>query len=49
MGKSGRVLAQPRCTGCRGAGRLLQQQYGLEQLLLEFLRQRGRLIGGAAG
>lgn len=28
----------------QGVGRLLQQQYGLEQLLLEFLRQRGRLI-----
>ena len=29
----------------QGVGRLLQQQYGLEQLLLEFLRQRGTLIG----
>jgi len=29
----------------QAAGRLLQQQYGLEQLLLEFLRQRGRLAG----
>lgn len=29
----------------QGVGRLLQQQYGLEQLLLEFLRQRGALIG----
>jgi len=29
----------------QAAGRLLQQQYGLEQLLLEFLRQRGRLVG----
>ena len=28
----------------QGVGRLLQQQYALEQLLLEFLRQRGRLI-----
>lgn len=29
----------------QGVGRLLQQQYGLEQLLLEVLRQRGTLIG----
>ena len=29
----------------QGVGRLLQQQYGLEQLLLEFLRQRGMLVG----
>ncbi len=29
----------------QGVGRLLQQQYTLEQLLLEFLRQRGRLTG----
>ena len=29
----------------QGVGRLLQQQYGLEQLLLEFLRQRGTLTG----
>jgi hypothetical protein len=29
----------------QAAGRLLQQQYKLEQLLLVFLRQRGTLIG----
>ena len=29
----------------QGVGRLLQQQYALEQLLLVFLRQRGTLIG----
>ncbi|MDG4475055.1 hypothetical protein [Thiovibrio frasassiensis] len=29
----------------QSVGRLLQQQYGLEQLLLEFLRQRGTLRG----
>jgi hypothetical protein len=29
----------------QAAGRLLQQQYALEQLLLAFLRQRGTLIG----
>ena len=31
----------------QGVGRLLQQQYRLEQLLLEFLRQRGRLTSGS--
>jgi hypothetical protein len=29
----------------QAAGRLLQLQYALEQLLLAFLRQRGTLIG----
>ena len=29
----------------QAVGRLLQQQYALEQLLLDFLRQRGTLIG----